>query len=79
MARGLRVRGSRRPSGLIRGGEVCGTRKRVRQTNESASPALLHPHLLVSIHHILAIHRTVPGTTAWGTCEGGGGRTMGVL
>ena len=73
-ARGVRVRGSRWASGLIRGGEVCRTRKRVRQAIEPASL-----HLLVSIHHILATHRTVPVTTAWSTCNGGAGRAIGVL
>jgi hypothetical protein len=74
VAKGVRVRGSRWASGLICGGEVRRTRKRVRQANKPASL-----HLLASIHHILALHRTVPGTTARSMCKGGAGRARGVL
>ena len=71
MARGVRERGSRRASGLTRGGEVCRTRKRIRQAKEPASL-----HLPVSIHHI---HRKVHGTTVWSTRKGGAGRARGVF
>ena len=79
VARGVHMRGSRWASGLIRGGEIFCSRDRFRQANAPPSLPLLHLHLLVSIHHILAIHRTVPGTTALSTRAGGAGMASGVV